>query len=348
MRRKDVVLMATVTSFESLPHPSRTELRQFAELFEPLFNASSEEARREAVAALSQSSSVPPAVAFFIGSQPIATAAPFLMSSPCLSNETLIAIARSQGVDHAHAIARRDSLPPTVVDALVGLRYDRTARTQKSDPALPTEPALPENAEMAQETERLSREDQLRRRIKLLAGHVDRLEGDRLGLRSLSSVQVALLVRFARNRETTLFCGVLADALSASRWLAERIMLDISGQQLATTLKGLYMESHDALFVLERIYSHLGERQGGGTRAERLWDTLDAEECSQRVEAWRRADGYTYAQPGFTGAVRAAAGPAGNAAAGGALPAAADIRHHPEDRRRPSPLITLSLPVRRP
>jgi uncharacterized protein (DUF2336 family) len=298
MRKKDVVLMATVTSFEGLPHPSRSELRQFAELFAPLFNASSEEARRQAVAALSQSRNVPPAAAFFIASQPIAVAAPFLISSPCLSNEALITIARSQGIDHAHAIARRESLSPIVVDALVGLRYDQNARradsTDKQAAAEP--PAVEVAAPSAGETERQSREDQLRRRIKLLAGHVERAENDRLGLRNISTIQAALLVRFARSREAGLFAGVLADALSASRWLSERIMLDISGQQLATTLKGLGLETSDALFVLTRFYGHLEEAGAGESRAETLWASLDTEDCGERVEAWRRADGYTYGQ----------------------------------------------------
>lgn len=301
MRKKDVVLMATVTSFESLPHPSRSELRQFAELFTPLFNASSEEARRQAVAALSQSQNVPPTVAFFIASQPITVAAPFLMSSPCLSNDALITIARSQGIDHAHAIARRESLSPIVVDALVGLRYDKSARrpVPEDRQAAAEQPAveLGDVARSAGDTARQSREDQLRRRIKLLAGHVERAEDDRLGLRSISTIQAALLVRFARSREAGLFAGVLADALSASRWLSERIMLDISGQQLAATLKGLGLETADALFILARFYGHLAEAGTGQSRAETLWTALDAEECGERVEAWRRADGYTYGQP---------------------------------------------------
>jgi uncharacterized protein (DUF2336 family) len=298
MRKKDVVLMATVTSFESLPHPSRSELRQFAELFAPLFSGSSDAARRDAVAALSQSETVPPAVAFFIASQPIAVAAPFLIASPCLSNEALIAIARTQGVDHAHAIARRASLPPMVVDALVGLRCARpTPRPEPEAEPNDTAQALEE----AREAEQLMREEHLRRRIKLMAGHMERAEDDRLGLRSVSSLQVALLVRFARAREAGLFAGVLADCLSASRWLAERIMLDISGRQLATTLKGMFMEEPDALFILERLYSHLtlAPRTGAQaeTEAEVLWATLDAETCGRRVEAWRRADRYTHADP---------------------------------------------------
>src|SRR3546814_4058212 len=112
--RMDVGLMATVTSFESLPHPSKSELRQFAELFAPLFDASSEDARRQAVAALSQSSNVPSAVAFFIASQPISVAAPFLASSPCLDDDTLVIIARMQGAAHARAIVRREKLSPKV------------------------------------------------------------------------------------------------------------------------------------------------------------------------------------------------------------------------------------------
>ena len=128
MRRKDVVLMATVTSFESLPHPSRSELRQFAELFGPLFTASSEEARRQAVAALSQCATVPSTVAFFISGQPIAIAAPFLASSPCLDDDTLIAVARTQGAAHIRAIVRRENLSPKVIDALVSLRQDRPDR----------------------------------------------------------------------------------------------------------------------------------------------------------------------------------------------------------------------------
>jgi uncharacterized protein (DUF2336 family) len=280
-----------VTSFESLPHPSRSELRQFAELFAPLFTASSDTARREAVAALSQCPNVPAPVAFFIASQPIAVAAPFLLASPCLTNDALIAIARTQGIDHAHAIARRESLSPTVVDALVSLRYDKPV--QRAAETAPT--AAEQSLEETLEAERLEREEQLRQRIKLLAGHVERAENDRLGLRTISSVQTALLVRFARARETGLFAGVLADALSASRWLAERIMLDLSGRQLATTLKGLFMEQRDALFILQKIYSHLEARQGSQRAAEALWNELDADDCGRRVEAWRRADRYTHA-----------------------------------------------------
>lgn len=361
--------MATVTSFEALTHPSKSELRQFAELFAPLFAASSEEARRQAVAALSQCATVPRAVSYFIASQPISIAAPFLVSSPCLTDDQLITIARTQGGAHARAIVRREHLSPTVIDALVGLRHseperqaaksaktasgpaaesadgqirtgsgmaaqteaaapgapERAAPAKSSPPARvkrrtvharPAEQTLAPTAFAAEiapaarsETVMASaataqtearpltsaeREEQLRDQIRRLAAHVARPLSDRLGLRTITAMQAALLVRFARNREGGHFATTLSDILSSSRWLAERILLDISGRQLATTLIGVGMEAAEAVFVLEKLYPHLARPAAGATRAEQLWAALDPIECEERIETWRRADRYTF------------------------------------------------------
>jgi len=322
MRGKDVVLMATVSSFENMPRPSRSALTQFAQLFQPLFAASSDEARRQAAAALAQCKSVPRPVALFVASQPIAIAAPFLIGSESLDDEMLVYIARTQGEAHARAIVRRANLSPTVIDALVGLRHDRaasegrsvvedearehdetTTRTARDEtPAASAirasiTPPLPDaNAPSAlgEAASRAAREERLRNELRNLVQHFNRGADDRLGLRTLSPVQEALLVRFSRNRETGHFATTLADALSASRWLAERIMLDISGKQLATTLIGTGMNRKDAAFILERLYPHLAEKEGDILRSHRLLGTLDSEQCGERVEAWRRADRYTF------------------------------------------------------
>lgn len=299
MRKKDVVLMATVTNFETVPHPSKTDLRQFAELFMPLFNASTEEAKREAIAALSQHPSVPSAVAFFIACQPISIAAPFLISSKCLDDDTLITIARTQGAAHARAIVRREDLSPTVIDALVGLRHmEDLKRPDDATPAAVQEPAIaPEPPEMQlAETEIKSTavEEEMRQRIKRMAHQLNRPESDVLGLRRLSDVQEALLVRFARERDARQFAVALADSLSSSYWLSERIMLDISGAQLATTLLGLGMEFSEAAFILQCFYPHLAAAEGDMSRAEALLDRLEIIECEERVESWRRADSYTH------------------------------------------------------
>ncbi|WP_371833322.1 DUF2336 domain-containing protein [Ferirhizobium litorale] len=294
--------MATVTSFESMSHPSRSALRQFAELFEPLFHASSEEARRQAVAALSQCDHVPPAVALFIGCQPIAVAAPFLSCSPALDDETLVTIARTQGAAHTRAIVRRERLSPAVIDALVGLRHLDAPR--KADPLrdsrpveapLGASPADPSDAKVAgQLLTAAEREESLRRQLKELVRHLYRGDDDRLGLRTVSDTQNALLVRFARLREAVDFVTTLADALTSSRALAERILLDLSGHQLATTLVGIGMQARDIAFVLCRFYPHLADRDGDSDRATAMLAALDPGECAARVDAWRHADDYTF------------------------------------------------------
>jgi uncharacterized protein (DUF2336 family) len=339
-RNKDVVLMATVTSFQALSFPGKSELRQFAELFQPLFAGSSPEARREAVAALSQSPSLPLSIAAFIASQPIAIAAPFLAASPALSDDMLIMIARTQGAAHARAIVKRERLSPTVIDALVSLRHalpprpDRAkAETAKAEPAPqvrtearapsapPSEPsrferimteltmadlpgavtqavaarkdaAAPVVSEEADASH--TREEVLRQTIKRMAYQQRPATSDRLGRRQATPLQTALLVRFARAHDGGLFATTLADLLSSSRWLAERILLDISGRQLATTLAGVAMEEREAIFVLEHIYPHLARRENAASRAENLFFGMDPDEAEARIDSWVRADRYTF------------------------------------------------------
>ncbi|MBR0556527.1 DUF2336 domain-containing protein [Ciceribacter sp. L1K23] len=304
--------MATVTGFESLTHPTKSELRQFAELFTPLFQASSDEARRQAVAALSQCANVPEAVALFIASQPISVAAPFLASSPCLSDDLLIMVAKTQGLAHARAIVRRENLSPKVIDALVDLRHER--RPEKARPvpqadAAATPPVASVKVRPTPaadvETARQAREEVLRQTIKSLANQLARPSSDRLGLLTVTPMQEALLVRFARNRETGLFASTLSDALSASRWLAERILLDISGRQLAVTLVGLGMEPEETVAVLTDLYPQLSAREGIRNRAINLVAELDPVECEERIEAWRKADSYTFPKEGAAPALPA-------------------------------------------
>jgi uncharacterized protein (DUF2336 family) len=276
-RPKDIVLMATVSSFESLRFPSRSDLRQFAELFEQLYNASTEEARRQAVAALSRCPQIPDETAFFIARQPIGIAAIFLMGSKAIADATLLRILRAAGPEHAHAIGQRDDLSPAVVEALVGTHQDHASRKTGEDRAA----ALKESA-------RLEREEKIRDELRALMRAAAPEVQARARLEPATEVHQALLVRFARAGEIGMLSVTLADALASSQWLSERILLDVSGRQLAETLLALEVPEADTIFVLSKIYPHLAEG-----RAETLLASLDAAEAILRVESWQRADSYT-------------------------------------------------------
>ncbi|WEZ84006.1 DUF2336 domain-containing protein [Rhizobium sp. 32-5/1] len=299
-RSKDVVLMATVTGFEGLRHPRKSDMKQFSELFEPLFLSSSDEARRQAAAALSQCPHLPQTVALQIGSAPISIAAIFLTRSTSIDDRTLIAIIRSQSPAHSTAIARRENLSPQVVDTLVERRHTlgslaqqarilRSSQSEQLSLQAETVPSTPSPDDMQQ---RQLREENLRRELKSLALTNRQVQTPPL-LQPVAALQEALLVRFARSGETNLFAATLSAALDASPLLGERIVLDISGQQLAATLNALSLNRIDQMFILQALYPHLGERIGGTTRAEVLIETSNPVTSRERVEAWLRADRYT-------------------------------------------------------
>ncbi|TCQ28935.1 uncharacterized protein (DUF2336 family) [Rhizobium sp. PP-CC-3G-465] len=288
-RVKDAVLMATVSSFEGLRQPRSSDLKQFCELFEPLFTASSDEARRQAAAALARSPHVPPSVALQIGSAPIAIAALFLTRAVSIEERVLLDIIRHQSPSHANAIARRDNLSVRVVDALVE-RRDSTSRPAASmaEPAKPATAAATAGAS-------LEREERLRAELKALA----RTAGQPLAapatpphrpLLALDATHEALLVRFSRSGEVNLFAATLSHALDCSAVFGERLVLDVSGWQLAVTLSALGTPRAEMVRMLTTLYPYLGERSGAGTRCDALLDGIDPVDAKTRVEGWIAAD----------------------------------------------------------
>lgn len=280
--------MATVTGFEGLRHPRRSDLKQFAELFEPLFGASSDEARRQAAAALSQCQHVPQPVALLIGNAPISIAAIFLTRSTSISDATLLQIIRAQGPAHATAIARRENLSVNVVDALVERRQTASAPAKTIDVPAAAEKRPPET--IAPDAAKLLREEKLRSDIRALARATKQGAPADPVIEPLSPLHEALLVRFARSGEANLFAASLASALSTGPELGERVLLDISGQHLAITLTALGMQHADTLFVLGALYPDLAERFGGATRGDALIASLTPETSRARLRSWLQAE----------------------------------------------------------
>lgn len=270
--------MATVSSFESLRFPSRADLGQFAELFEPLYAASTEDARRQAVAALSRCPQVPERTALFIGTQPVGIAAIFLTVSRAVSDRTLLAVLDATGPEHARAIAGREALSPAVVEALVGRHQDHASRQTGA-----------EREDARQDAERTAREEAVRDELRALVRAMGPVRDVAPApLAPASELHRALLVRFARAGETGMLAVALADALGASQWLSERILLDLSGQQLAETLLALGLDRADSRFVLSKVYPHMTAGAAGALVA-----ALDPESAAERVRSWQRADRYT-------------------------------------------------------
>jgi uncharacterized protein (DUF2336 family) len=81
--------------------------------------------------------------------------------------------------------------------------------------------------------------------------------------------------------------------MGASYALAERIMMDLSGRQLATALIGLGAPEGTIKSALESFFPHLAKPSVRHTLATDLIEELDSASCAARLQAWQRADSYT-------------------------------------------------------
>lgn len=361
-KRKDIVLMAAVSGFESLTRPARQDLVQFSALFPKLFENASTQAQRTAAAALSRVALVPDEVAELIIDQPIEIAAPFISHYVGLPETTLCRAIMRHGVGHARAAARRIDLSPTALAALWALKepvVDRalalrglTLETQfaaeiavpgQSAQAAPLSPTRASTGVERQQVQAppLARLDELNGTDTASEGLRDHLRGlvaldgrdtgmvdmrrrsDRqpagpglragrvAGLldshrafasdaarRSVTRRQhLARLARFAGTGDANWFATALADAMGSSFALAERIMLDLSGVQLATTLMALGSEEPVIVTALATYFPHLAGLEDGRSKAEGVIAALVADECEVRLAAWQRADAYTLHRP---------------------------------------------------
>jgi uncharacterized protein (DUF2336 family) len=109
----------------------------------------------------------------------------------------------------------------------------------------------------------------------------------------LADARLGQLARYAKPDHESWFATALADAMDTSYALAERIMMDLSGRQLATTLIALGTPEATTRAALESFFPHLSAPSKRQTQASDLINDLDPNICSERLSAWRRADRYT-------------------------------------------------------
>ena len=324
-------MMAAISGLECLDHPTRQDMARFSRLFIPLYRTASEEARRTASATLSRLSRVPEDVADMLINEPIAIAAPFIVHYPLLSETGLTRAVMRHGAPHARAAARRSDLSPQAiaklqelkdpsVDGLLVLRgLVRAPAPVQPSPAVST-PAPTSRPSI--DAPPLDPSERLRAQLKALVAAsptpkspLNRPTSPRklagtagadltanskpaaatsaVARRRVGDVRLAQLARHAKTDQESWFATALADAMGASFALAERIMMDLSGRQLATAMIGLGAPESTIKSALESFFPHLAKPSTRHTLATDLIEELDSESCSARLQAWQRADSYT-------------------------------------------------------
>ena len=323
--------MAAISGLECLDHPTRQDLARFSRLFMPLYREAGLDTRRTASATLSRLSRVPEDVAEMLINEPIAIAAPFIVHYPLINENALTRAVMRHGAPHARAAARRSDLSPKAIAKLQELKDPSVdgllvLRGLIPDPASSAvrEPGSGSvsNTRPTVDAPPLDQSEKLRAQLKamvaasptpksplnrptsprkLLASDAlapgrtrqDAAVTSAAARRRVGDVRLAQLARHAVTDQETWFATSLADAMGASYALAERIMMDLSGRQLATALIGLGAPESTIKSALESFFPHLAKPSLRHTLATDLIEELDSDSCAARLQAWQRADSYT-------------------------------------------------------
>jgi uncharacterized protein (DUF2336 family) len=286
--RKNAALLAAIAGYEALRRPSRQEQHRFSELFTALFEYSSPETQRVAAAALCRLTDLPDDVVQVLASSSIDISAPFLAFSPELDDDLLIALLEKGDPSTARIIKGRQDLSLRVSEAVEGVER----RAPGIEP--PETPANPErDGETPADHAQLAisgREEELREALRALVRH-DRARhaGLNSGLRK-DPWRDADLIDTALEGDRDRFLRRLAERLGATVTLADRIMMDHSGRQLAMVFQALDIPDATTIQILQHLFPQLGKTRQGRSYASLVLGDCDPRISRAKVEAWRQAN----------------------------------------------------------
>ena len=110
----DRLFRAAITGYCSITRPGSRDAAQLDDLALPMLPLVSEDSKRFAAAALSETMPAPPGLLRRLADHPVAISAPLLLRSRALADIDLIGLIGRNGLAHARVIARRPGLNPNI------------------------------------------------------------------------------------------------------------------------------------------------------------------------------------------------------------------------------------------
>jgi uncharacterized protein (DUF2336 family) len=292
--KSDRLFRAAISGYCSLTRPTGRDAAQLDDLALPLLPLVSEESKRFAAAALSESLPAPPALLRRLADYPVAVSAPLLVRSRALADIDLIGLIGRNGVAHARAIGRRPALNPNIA-ALVralGVAPEPEARiVPETTIAKPVDEAPPSTAgALAEETRERLRAMMLPSTETAYAMHTRhhaRIDW------TTAHAAYPRMVATGLSGVAALFQTAIADAFDLTFDRACQIVEDRTS--LPVALKAAGLSAAEAFFVTALAFPP----RFGNTAAIRAfvedYRRLDMDESRRLVAGWR--DDQSRAQP---------------------------------------------------
>lgn len=287
----DTIVHAAVVSYGSLRSPTAIQARDLAKLVLPLWDRISAETKRSLSASLSHCALVPRELVEKLIAAPVEISAPFLLSSPVLSEEDLETLAAADDPRVARLLAGRrlgestsdqDRSPQVRSGAgksrpeAAGATTSAHARPRRTVESPPLSPDLLSPAPRPAEPRRGLDQAHVLQALRRLAG----TQGGRK--EAVPQSRIRDLVALAMKKDDKAFFHELQRALELPRPRLDRLVADRDGEALAVALKALDASQADAMSIL-MMMTELGTDTRRFDRVSRFYRLLDAAECREML-----------------------------------------------------------------
>mgnify|MGYP001221672921 CR=1 FL=1 len=293
--KSDRLLRAAVSGYCSLTRPTSRDANQLDDLALPLLPLVSEESKRYAAAALSETSPVPPGLLRRLADCPVSISAPLLLRSPALTDIDLIGLIGRHGLAHARAIARRPRLNPNIAALIRALGIatevelsDEAAREAIEQSRADVTPAKADTAKP-----RGAAEEEVRERLREMMRNAEAPTPEASGSDPIdwNAARAAYprMISTGLTGNAALFHTAIADAFDMSFDGARDMVERFEGERLSIALKAAGLSTAEAFFVAALAFPPRFATTTAIRSFVEDYRALDVEEARDEVTGWREA-----------------------------------------------------------
>ena len=310
--RTNTLLCAACDAFARRGRPTSAEMEQFAALAQRLFPAAAPTARAKAAATLGRSENVSPELEELVVRHLGDDLSDFLVSSPKLSEETMLKVISANDVMLGAALARCSDLSASVLARLFQMNSRKVYRALATNTAIvPRGPYLSALARSAQMDHQVAwslaaREDfdaallapaffdlGETDRIKVISAFAERKTPAAPIKRTLEQLSVAtaeltkaLMKLFSENRRPEV-TRLLHQITGLDEVRCGQIAHDTSGAALFVVLRAFGCDAHEGLKVLIHATSHDEDRSKALAQFSKMFETVSVDATAFLMSAWR-------------------------------------------------------------
>jgi uncharacterized protein (DUF2336 family) len=310
--RTNTLLCAACDAFARRGRPTSAEMEQFAALAQRLFPAAAPTARAKAAATLGRSENLSPELEELVVRHLGDDLSDFLVSSPKLSEETMLKVISANDVMLGAALARRSDLSASVLARLFQMNSRKVYRALATNTAIvPRGPYLSALARSAQMDHQVAwslaaREDfdaallapaffdlGETDRIKVISAFAERKTPAAPIKRTLEQLSVAtaeltkaLMKLFSENRRPEV-TRLLHQITGLDEVRCGQIAHDTSGAALFVVLRAFGCDAHEGLKVLIHATSHDEDRSKALAQFSKMFETVSVDATAFLMSAWR-------------------------------------------------------------